>query len=129
MASIHGWLFLPVRTHMYCQFVVSHSHQCGQTLERILPKCRVLKTTVIPTERKRLKRVRRLEPTAMNTVLIARALGVSVEYLVTGKETAIPQSIRPEVIDIICDINHLSDSDLHFTKEMVKRLRIPIKKV
>ena len=67
------------------------------------------------------------EPTAANAVLIAKALGVSVEYLVTGKDTNIPSSIKPEVIDIIREINHLSNGDLRFTKEMVRRLRVPIK--
>ena len=67
------------------------------------------------------------EPTAANAVLIAKALGVSVEYLVTGKDSAIPHTIKPEVIDIIREINHLSENDLHFTKEMVQRLRLPIK--
>ena len=67
------------------------------------------------------------EPTAANAVLIAKALGVSVEYLVTGTDTTLPQSIKPEVIDIIREINHLSDNDLQFTKAMVRRLRIPVK--
>lgn len=67
------------------------------------------------------------EPTAVNAVLIAKALGVSVEYLVTGKDSSIPTSIKTEVIDLIREINHLSEKDFQFTKEMVKRLRLPIK--
>lgn len=63
------------------------------------------------------------EPTAANAVLIA----VSVEYLVTGTDSSIPSEIKPEVIDIIREINHLSENDLRFTKEMVRRLRMPVK--
>ena len=67
------------------------------------------------------------EPTAANAVLIAKALGVSVEYLVTGKDSAIPNAIKDDVIDLIREINHLSEHDLQFTKEMVRRLRVPVK--
>ena len=67
------------------------------------------------------------EPTAVNAVLIAKALGVSVEYLVTGKDTSIPKSIKPEVIDLVREINHLSERDLQLAKDMVRRLRIPTK--
>jgi transcriptional regulator with XRE-family HTH domain len=40
-------------------------------------------------------------PPADTAVKIARALGVSVEYLVTGKETALPTDIRHMVKDLL----------------------------
>ena len=67
------------------------------------------------------------EPTAINAVLIAKALGVSAEYLVTGKDSSIPSSIKSEVIDLIREINHLSERDLQLTREIVERLRMPVK--
>ena len=68
------------------------------------------------------------EPTAETAVKIAQVLGVSVEYLVTGKESAVPVSIKPEVIEIIHEINHLPLQDIAFTKEMVHRLMLSIGK-
>ena len=62
------------------------------------------------------------EPTAETAVKIAKELGVSVEYLVTGKNSEIPESIKPEIISLLKDINHLPDKDIDFIKEMVKRL-------
>ena len=62
------------------------------------------------------------EPTAETAVKIAKELGVSVEYLVTGKNSEIPDTIKPEIINLIRDINHLPDKDIEFIKEMVRRL-------
>lgn len=36
-------------------------------------------------------------------------------------------SIKPEVIDLVREINHLSERDLQLAKDMVRRLRIPTK--
>lgn len=57
-----------------------------------------------------------------------KELGVTVEYLVTGKTAEIPDNIKPEVISLIRDINHLSEKDIDFVKEMAKRLIISAKK-
>lgn len=62
------------------------------------------------------------EPSAETAVKIAKELGVSVEYLVTGKNSDIPDSIKPEIINLIRDMNHLPDKDISFVREMVKRL-------
>ena len=62
------------------------------------------------------------EPTAETAVKIAQVLGVSVEYLVTGKDSSIPTTIKPEVIEILQEMNHLPNHDIAFTKEMVHRL-------
>ena len=67
------------------------------------------------------------DPTVGNAVKIAKALGVSVEYLVTGMDSATPRSIKSEVIDLINDINYLSDDDLKLVKDFVTRLKKPLK--
>ena len=63
------------------------------------------------------------EPTAETAVKIASVLNVSVEYLVTGKNPDIPQNIKPEVIEIIKDLNYLSDDDLETLKKLIHRLK------
>ena len=68
------------------------------------------------------------EPTAETAVKIAKELGVSVEYLVTGKNSDIPDTIKPEIINLIRDINHLPDKDIEFIKEMVRRLILSVDK-
>ncbi len=68
------------------------------------------------------------EPTAETAVKIAKELGVSVEYLVTGKNSEIPDTIKPEIINLIRDINHLPDKDIDFIKEMVRRLILSVDK-
>ena len=67
------------------------------------------------------------DPTADNAVKIAKALGVSVEYLVTGSDSSVSHSIRPEVIELINDINYLPMEDLRLLKEFVDRLRKPLR--
>ena len=67
------------------------------------------------------------DPTADNAVKIAKALGVSVEYLVTGSDSSVSHSIRPEVIELINDINYLPMEDLKLIKEFVDRLRKPLR--
>lgn len=68
------------------------------------------------------------EPTAETAVKIAKELGVSVEYLVTGKNSEIPDTIKPEIINLIRDINHLPDKDIEFIKEMVRRFILSVDK-
>ena len=68
------------------------------------------------------------EPTAETAVKIAKELGVSVEYLVTGKNSDIPDTIKPEIVNLIRDINHLPDKDIDFLKEMVRRFMLSIDK-
>ena len=68
------------------------------------------------------------EPTAETAVKIAKELGVSVEYLVTGKNSDIPDTIKPEIVNLIRDINHLPDKDIDFLKEMVRRFLLSIDK-
>ena len=67
------------------------------------------------------------DPTADNAVKIAKALGVSVEYLVTGSDSSVSHSIRPEVIELINDINYLPMEDLKLIKVFVDRLRKPLR--
>ena len=64
------------------------------------------------------------EPTAETAVKIAKELGVSVEYLVTGKSSEVPEIIKPEIIDLIRDMKHLPEKDINFVKEMVRRLAL-----
>ena len=68
------------------------------------------------------------EPTAETAVKIAKELGVSVEYLVTGKNSEIPDTIKPEIINLIRDMNHLPDKDIEFIKEMVRRFILSVDK-
>lgn len=64
------------------------------------------------------------EPTAETAVKIAHELGVSVEYLVTGKNSSVPDNINPDVIELIKDVNHLPSEDIAFVKEMVRRIKL-----
>jgi transcriptional regulator with XRE-family HTH domain len=68
------------------------------------------------------------EPTAETAVKIAKELGVSVEYLVTGKNSSVPDNINPDVIELIKDVNHLPSEDIAFVKEMVRRLKLSTNK-
>lgn len=62
------------------------------------------------------------EPSASKAVLLANALDVSVEFLVTGKDKSIPATIRSEVIDLLRNANRLSDNDFNFAKQLIARL-------
>ena len=66
------------------------------------------------------------EPSAETAVKIAHELGVSVEYLVTGVDSAINESISPETIDILREMKYLPEKDLDLIKERVRRLRLSI---
>ena len=60
-------------------------------------------------------------PSAETAVKIARVLGVSVEYLVTGQETA-EKTTNNEINELLHDIRHLSANDLNIAKLVVHRL-------
>lgn len=62
------------------------------------------------------------EPTASKAVKIAEALGVSVEFLVTGRDKSVPQNIRENVLELLKDLNRLSDEDLSHLKYFLRRL-------
>lgn len=62
-------------------------------------------------------------PSADTALRIAKTLGVSVEYLVAGTDSSVPKSIKPEVLSLLTTVNHLSDSDFKFIKELAERLK------
>ena len=62
-------------------------------------------------------------PSAENALKIAHALGVSVEYLMTGKKSDVSDEIKPKVKKLISDLNHLSDDDLDLIGNVAKRLK------
>lgn len=62
-------------------------------------------------------------PSAENAYKIAQVLGVTVEYLVTGKDTELSMQIKPQVRDLIAQLNTLEDRDLLLIKEFVNRLK------
>lgn len=62
------------------------------------------------------------EPLAEAACKIAKALNVSVEYLVTGREDKVYySSLKPEVLQIIPTINHLQKSDLELVSSIISR--------
>lgn len=61
-------------------------------------------------------------PNAADSVKIAKVLGVSVEYLVTGSEKSLEKTINPDLDSIFHDIKHLSNDDLKIVKTIVHRL-------
>lgn len=61
-------------------------------------------------------------PSAETAVKIAKVLGVTVEYLVTGEEDYSLKQINPEINMIIHDLRHLSEADLVIAKGIVNRL-------
>ena len=63
------------------------------------------------------------DPSAENALKIAQALGVSVEYLMTGKNASISDDIKPKVKKMIGELNYLSDEDLDLLGEVAKRLK------
>lgn len=62
-------------------------------------------------------------PSADTAVRIANVLGVSVEYLVTGKDKTISNSIKKEVLEIITELNYLQPDDLKLIDLVIKRLK------
>lgn len=61
-------------------------------------------------------------PAADVAVKIAKALNVSVEYLVTGKESSQNGEINDKIFPLVKRLSHLSDEDLAFFTEVLNRL-------
>jgi transcriptional regulator with XRE-family HTH domain len=59
-------------------------------------------------------------PSAETAVKIAQVLGVSVEYLVNGVDSSFPKTLKPEVAEIVKEINHLEKEDLEAIKYIIK---------
>ena len=57
---------------------------------------------------------------AETAVKIAQVLGVSVEYLVNGVDSSFPKTLKPEVAEIVEEINHLEKEDLEAIKYIIK---------
>lgn len=62
-------------------------------------------------------------PDAQDAVKIAKALNVSVEKLVTGKED-ISKDLNKETNELLHDIRHLSTEDFKIAKTIIHRLSI-----
>ena len=63
-------------------------------------------------------------PSAEVAVKLARALGVSVEYLVTGDElTQQKSSLEPEIKDLIQNFKLMSEEDRNLVKAIIQLLR------
>ena len=60
-------------------------------------------------------------PDAQDAVKIARALNVSVEKLVTGKED-ISKDLNDEINSMLHDIRHLSTEDFKIARALIHRL-------
>ena len=60
-------------------------------------------------------------PDAQDAVKIARALNVSVEKLVTGKEN-ISKDLNDEINALLHDIRHLSTEDFKIARALIHRL-------
>lgn len=63
-------------------------------------------------------------PNAENAVKIARALNVSVEYLVTGRNGFPSPVVKDSVARMAKKLDRLSESDLHFFSEILDRLAL-----
>lgn len=61
-------------------------------------------------------------PSAENAVKIAQALHVTVEYLVTGKDSSLKPEINEKLFPILKKLSRLSDEDLDFFDEVLNRL-------
>jgi transcriptional regulator with XRE-family HTH domain len=72
--------------------------------------------------------VRGYMPSADIAVKIAHALGVTVEYLVTGEEIAVRVSQVPEIKELILDFKQLSEDDRKMIKNIVQLFKIREKK-
>lgn len=62
-------------------------------------------------------------PSAENAVKIAQVLHVSVEYLVTGKDSAPKPKINEKIFPLIKKLSRLSDDDLKFFNEALERMQ------
>ena len=63
-------------------------------------------------------------PDASDSVGIAKVLGLSVEYLVTGADSS-KRRENADVDELIRDIRHLSSDDLNLARSVVHRLSVP----
>lgn len=61
-------------------------------------------------------------PSVEYAIKIANALGVSVEWLVTGKDNAMAENLRPEAAKLIQRIKYLRDDDLDLLDTIIARL-------
>lgn len=61
-------------------------------------------------------------PSVENAVKIANALGVSVEYLTTGKTSHIENPIPERILQLSLKMRNLKNSDLDLIENFVKRL-------
>ena len=59
-------------------------------------------------------------PSAETAVKIAQVLGVSVEFLVNGVDSSFPKTLKPEIAEIVEEINHLEKEDLEAIKYIIK---------
>lgn len=63
------------------------------------------------------------EPRATNAVLLAKGLGVTVEYLVNGTDNQHKKHLSPEVLALESDLASLSSSDIKAISSVVKQLK------
>lgn len=61
-------------------------------------------------------------PSADTAVKIAQALKVSVEYLVTGKDSSFHPEINKKIFPLIKKLNQISDDAFEFFEEVLRRL-------
>jgi len=61
-------------------------------------------------------------PSVENAVKIARSLGVSVEYLVTGKNSKIADELPEKIITLTNKMRFLQETDLNLLEEIIMRL-------
>lgn len=61
-------------------------------------------------------------PSADIAVKIAQALHVTVEYLVTGKDSSLKPEINGKLFPILKKLSRLSDEDLDFFDKVLDRL-------
>lgn len=62
-------------------------------------------------------------PNIETGVKIAKVLGVSVEYLVTGGDEVIDRQKRTDIQDIVRDLYSLNQTQIEIIKKMVHSLR------
>jgi transcriptional regulator with XRE-family HTH domain len=70
--------------------------------------------------------VRSCEPSAENAVRIARVLGVSVEYLVTGEQSPPSRalsSLKPRLLTLVQEAENLNSDDMQILLDLAKGLK------